>query len=163
MKSWLWVSTSRIQLWIWPNGIGIWTWECIFIGDKSSTRWRYPKREDLEIYLLKDIEIQNTYWWSFLVAQLVKKPPVTAGDPSFIPRSGRSPGGRHGNRPQYSCPENPMDRGAWWAIVHGSQRVGQNWNDLVYLHLFQCYGIAYYTVLYRDDTAKIFSDLQLRG
>ena len=35
-----------------------------------------------------------------------------------IPESGRSPGGGHGNALQYSCLENPMDRGAWWAIVH---------------------------------------------
>ena len=32
---------------------------------------------------------------------------------------GRSPGGRHGNPLQYSCLENPVDRGAWWATVHG--------------------------------------------
>ena len=36
-----------------------------------------------------------------------------------IPRSGRSPGEGHGNSLQYSCLENPMDRGAWWAIFHG--------------------------------------------
>ena len=41
------------------------------------------------------------------------------GDPGSIPGSGRSPGGRHGNPLQYSCLENPMDRGAWQAIVHG--------------------------------------------
>ena len=35
------------------------------------------------------------------------------------PGSGRSPGGGHGNPLQYSCLENPMDRGAWWATVHG--------------------------------------------
>ena len=34
------------------------------------------------------------------------------------PGSGRSPGGGHGNPLQYSCLENPMDRGAWWAIVY---------------------------------------------
>ena len=34
-----------------------------------------------------------------------------------IPGSGRSAGGGHGNPLQYSCPENPMDRGAWWATV----------------------------------------------
>ena len=47
---------------------------------------------------------------------MVKNPPANAGDlrdPCSIPRSGRSPGGRHGNLLQYSCPENPMDRGAW--------------------------------------------------
>ena len=37
---------------------------------------------------------------------------------SSIPESGRSPGGRHGNPLQYSCLENSMDRGAWWATVH---------------------------------------------
>ena len=41
-----------------------------------------------------------------------------AGDPGSIPGSGRSPGGGHGNPPQYFCQENPMDRGAWWAAVH---------------------------------------------
>ena len=34
-----------------------------------------------------------------------------------------SPGRGHGNPLQYSCLENPMDRGAWWVIIHGSQRV----------------------------------------
>ena len=41
------------------------------------------------------------------------------GDLGSIPGSGRSPGGGHGNPLQYSCLENPMDRGAWWATVHG--------------------------------------------
>ena len=36
----------------------------------------------------------------------------------LIPGLGRSPGEGHGNPPQYSCLENPMDRGAWWATVH---------------------------------------------
>ena len=36
-----------------------------------------------------------------------------------IPGSGRSAGGGHGNPLQYSCPENSMDRGAWWVTVHG--------------------------------------------
>ena len=42
-----------------------------------------------------------------------------AGDAGSVPGLGRSPGGGHGNPPQYSCLENPMDRGAWWATVHG--------------------------------------------
>ena len=42
-----------------------------------------------------------------------------AGDVGLIPGSGRSLGGRNGNPLQYSCLENPIDRGAWWAIVHG--------------------------------------------
>ena len=42
-----------------------------------------------------------------------------AGDLGSIPESGRSPGEGNGNPLQYSCPENPMDRGAWWTTVHG--------------------------------------------
>ena len=58
----------------------------------------------------------------FLAALAVKNPPAeagTAGRVSSIPGSGRSPGGRNGNPLQGSCLENPMDRGAWWATVHG--------------------------------------------
>ena len=54
-----------------------------------------------------------------LVAQTVKNVPANAGDAGLIPGSGRSPGGGNGNPLQYSCLENPMDRGAWRATVHG--------------------------------------------
>ena len=47
-----------------------------------------------------------------------KELPASATDPGLIPGSGRSPGGEHGNLLQYSCLENPMGRGAWWATVH---------------------------------------------
>ena len=52
---------------------------------------------------------------------VVKNPPANAGDivdASSIPESGRSSGGGYGNPLQYSCLENPMNRGAWWAAVH---------------------------------------------
>ena len=51
---------------------------------------------------------------------MIKNPPANAGDirdSGSIPGSGRSPGGGHGNPLQYSCLENPVDRGAWWAMV----------------------------------------------
>ena len=48
----------------------------------------------------------------------VKNLPVNGGDTDLIPGSGRSPGEGNGNPLQYSCLENPMDRGAWCAIVH---------------------------------------------
>ena len=48
-----------------------------------------------------------------------KNLPANAGDRGLIPGSGRSPGGGNGNPLQYSCLENSMDRGAWWATVHG--------------------------------------------
>ena len=41
-----------------------------------------------------------------------------AGDPGLTPESGRSPGGGNSGPLQYSCLENPMDRGVWWAMVH---------------------------------------------
>ena len=51
------------------------------------------------------------------------------GDLGLIPESGRSPGEGHGNQLHYSCLENPMDRGALWAIVHGVTK-SQTWlND----------------------------------
>ena len=53
--------------------------------------------------------------------------PRDVRDTGSIPGSGRSPGGGHGNLLQYSCLENPMDRGAWRAIQSmGSQRVGHD-------------------------------------
>ena len=55
----------------------------------------------------------------FLVAQMVKNPPVIAGDPGSIPGSGRSPGIGNGSSLQYSCLESSMDREAWRAIVRG--------------------------------------------
>ena len=48
-----------------------------------------------------------------------KGPASNAGDLGSTPGLGRSPGGGHGNPFQYSCLENPMDTGAWWATVHG--------------------------------------------
>ena len=53
---------------------------------------------------------------------MIKNLPVDAGDTrdmGSIPGSGRHPGGGHGNLLQYSCLDNPMDRGASWATVHG--------------------------------------------
>ena len=70
---------------------------------------------------------------------MVKNLPANAGDirdMGSIPGLGRSPGEGHGNPLQYSCLENPMDRGAWWVTVHGSQRVG-----------YSCSGLARHSML----------------
>ena len=48
---------------------------------------------------------------------MTKNPPANAGDVGVTPGSGRSPGEGNGNTLQYSCLENPMDRGAWWVTV----------------------------------------------
>ena len=55
----------------------------------------------------------------FLGATAVKNPPANVGDAGLIPGLGRFPGGGNGNPLQYSCLENPRDRGAWQATVHG--------------------------------------------
>ena len=54
---------------------------------------------------------------------VVRNLPANAGDLSSIPGSERSPGEGNGNPLQYFCLENPMDRGTWWATVHGVARV----------------------------------------
>ena len=50
---------------------------------------------------------------------MIKNLPANAGEMNLIPGSGRSPGEGNGNPFQYSCLGNSMDRGAWWATVHG--------------------------------------------
>ena len=61
-----------------------------------------------------------------LIAQLVKICACNAGDQGSTPGLGRSLGVGNGNPLQYSCLENPMDRGAWWATVYGVARVRHN-------------------------------------
>ena len=74
-------------------------------------------RRDLKVISIK----LATRLQASQVALVVKNPPATAGDirdAGSIPGSDRSPGGGHGNPLQYSCLENPMDRGAWQATAH---------------------------------------------
>ena len=60
---------------------------------------------------------------------VVKNPPANAGDMGSISDLGRLPGGGNANPLQYSCLENPMDRKAWQATVHG---VAKSWTQLTY-------------------------------
>ena len=60
-------------------------------------------------------------WWLS-----AKEPTCNTGDTGLIPGSGRSPGWGNGNQLQYSCLENPMDRGSWLAIVHRVSK-SQTW------------------------------------
>ena len=79
------------------------------------------------------------------MALVVKNPSANSGDireVGSISGSGRSPGTGHNNPLQYSCLENPMDRGAWQATDHGDRkRVRHDWSDLACMHaccLTQC-------------------------
>ena len=91
---------------------------------------------------LFDLVLNNYIWWASQVVLVVKNPPVDAGDirdAGSTPLWGRSPGGGHDNPLQYSCLENPMERGAWWATVHGvaKSRTRLKWLSMcVFLHVY---------------------------
>ena len=75
----------------------------------------------------------HTYIHIYLFFQILfpyssfgKESACNVGDPGLIPGLGRSPGEGNGNPSQYSCLENPMDREAWQATVHGVERVGHD-------------------------------------
>ena len=68
----------------------------------------------------------------WLVAQTVKASAYNGGDPGSIPGSGISPGEGNGNPLQYSCLKNPMDRGAWWATVHGVTKSRTRLSDFTF-------------------------------
>ena len=78
------------------------------------------------------------YTWASQVALVLKNPTANAGnirDVGLVQGSGRSPEGGHGKPLQYSRLENPMDRGAWWAVVH---RVTKSWTRLKRLSMHTC-------------------------
>ena len=77
------------------------------------------------------------------MAQMVKNPPANAGDVrgvGLIPESGRSPGEGNSNPVQYSCLENPMDRGAWQATGHGVTKSQTRLNDFTFTFHFHALG-----------------------
>ena len=72
-----------------------------------------------------------------MMSQWFKNPPANARDPreaGAIPASGRPPGEGNGNPLQYSCLENPIDRGAWWATVHGVTKSPTRLRDSARVH-----------------------------
>ena len=81
----------------------------------------------------------------------------------MIPESGRSPGGRHGNPRQYSCLDNPMDRGAWWATVH---RVTKSQTQLKWLTTENLFGPTRHKKPlegYSKSTSEFRNDLLCMG
>ena len=71
------------------------------------------------------------------MALVVKNPPANAegaGEVGSIPGSGRPPGVGNGNPLQYSCLENPLGRGAWWATVHGVAKSPRQLNMRAHTH-----------------------------
>ena len=86
------------------------------------------------VYIYIYIYIIHTIYWCFPGSTVVKNFPANAGDVGLIPGSGRSPGIGNGNPLQYSCLENPMDRGTWWATVHGVAKSQTRLSDYTHTH-----------------------------
>ena len=112
-------------------------------------RCLHPSRDLGESGYLRDWQDSSitvflrTIILGFPSGSAVKNLPDNAKDTGSIPASGRSPGGGNGSPLQYSCPENPMDRGAYcplgtlWSI--GSQRVRHNWKQFsMHTHIILC-------------------------
>ena len=72
------------------------------------------------------------YFVGFPGGSEVKVSTCNTGNLGSIPGWGRSPGEENGNPLQYSCLENPMDRGAWWATVHGVAKSQTRWGDFTF-------------------------------
>ena len=92
---------------------------------KEEIRRKIEKR--LETNKNENITCQNLWDGakaSFPCSSVSKESACNAGDPGLIPGLGRSPGEGNDNPLQYPCLENLMDRGAWWAAVHGFAESG---------------------------------------
>ena len=90
------------------------TWRAAVYGVEKSRTW-------LSLYARVHWHLINTIW------MVIKNLPANAGDVSLIPWSGRSLGEGNDYPLQYSCLENPMDRGAWQATVPGVEKVRHDW------------------------------------
>ena len=106
-----------------------------FLGSLSSVT--QPERLVLSLVLPWFFALTSLVLLGFPGGSDGKESACSAGDPGSVPGLGRSPGEGNGCALQYSCLENPMDRGAWQATVHEVTRVRYNWviNTLVLLNL----------------------------
>ena len=78
-------------------------------------------------WFLKEVKILILFHTTFPDSLDAKESACNAADLGSIPGSGRSPGEGNGSPLQYSCLEDPKDKGAWWAKVHG---VAKSWTQL---------------------------------
>ena len=125
--------TANVQTsWQHPGGEGAWArcqgWgggtqdkpdlTCVW-GPSSDTYWLTQIFKMFSFHITKES-------MAFPCSSVRKESACSAGDLDSTPGLLRSPGGGHGNPLKYSCLENPTDRGAWWATVHGVARVGHD-------------------------------------
>ena len=83
--------------------------------------------------------VKSHSMWGFPGGSEVKVSAWNAGDPGSIPGLGRSPGEGNGNPLQYSCLENSMDGGAWWATVHGVTKSQTRLSDFTTTQQLRCF------------------------
>ena len=112
--------------------------------------------------IINFLKLKQFYFWSpaSLVTQMVKNLPAMQGDLSVIPGSGRSPREGNGNPLQCSCLENPLDRGAWRAAVHGvansqtwqSNQTHTHTHTHTRTHLIACHWVWFANILFRIKT-----------
>ena len=98
----------------------------------SPVTWFQHHRE-MWIHLLETFDNLFSPPAASLVARMVKNI-CSAGDLGSIPELGRTSGEENGNPLQYSCPENSLNRGAQWAIVHGVAKSRTGLNESLFLH-----------------------------
>ena len=116
---------------VFPPALGLWT---VWV-QRASWNWALLWILFLMIFLGTLLERQVSFtasqaFWiklGFPSGLVGKESACYTGDLASIPGSGNYRGEGNGNPLQYSCLENPMDRRAWWATVHGVTRVGHNW------------------------------------
>ena len=105
-----------------------WGFISCHVAEQGFNRTLLPSRSKLKWKSLSRVQLFMTHTvHGILQARILgfpdgskaKHPPTSAGDEGSTPGSGRSPGGGNGTPLLCSCLEKPMDRGAWWATVHG--------------------------------------------
>ena len=92
---------------------------------------KHPCHNRQPFHSLHILSSGKCYNQGFPGGSVVENPPANEGDLGSIPGSGRSPGEGNGNPFQYSCLGNFMDRGAWWAIVHGVTKSRTQLSDYI--------------------------------
>ena len=116
------------------------SWKQVFSFDNvKALQWGWNEMCWEQLWgsrFLKNKQLLCNEFRASQVVLVIKNPPASDRDPrdaGSTPGSGRPPGGGHGNPLQCSGLENPMDRGAWWATVHGVSK-SNTWSDLACVH-----------------------------